>query len=78
MWFCRKLLRLLWMKLVTNEEVSNKIGTKRKLIFKETAKISGSLIMRKDGSENLKVTGDIKKRDKDKQNSNKCVSVNGW
>lgn len=66
------------MKLVTNEEVSNKIGTKRKLIFKETAKISGALIMRKDGLEDLTLTGNIEKRDKDKQNSTKCVSVNGW
>ena len=69
MWFLRQMMRIPWMDKVGNEEVLQRAGTGMKLILEITKQMRflGHL-MRKDGLENLALTGKIEgKRSRGRQ-----------
>ena len=81
MWFLRRMMRIPWTDKVRNEEVLKRAGTGRKLILEirlKQMRFLGHLI-RKDGLENLPLTGKIKgKRGRGKKWSLWIANLNEW
>jgi ribosomal 50S subunit-associated protein YjgA (DUF615 family) len=81
MWFFRRILRISWTEKITNKEVLEKAGTKRSLIStirKRQLEFLGH-VMRKEGLENLSVTGKIcGKRSRGRQRLTFMASLSKW
>ena len=81
MWFLRQMMRIPWTDKVRNEEVLQRAGTGMKLILEIRTKqmrFPGHL-MRKDGLENLPLTGKIEgKRSRGRQQSLWISNLNEW
>ena len=60
MWFLRRMMRISWTDKLTNEEVLQRAGVERKLIGEITRQMRFlGHVIRKDGLENLALTGKI-------------------
>ena len=61
MWFLRRMMRIPWTGKLTNEEVLQRAGVERKLIGEIRTRQMRNLghVIRKDGLENLALTGKI-------------------
>ena len=59
MWFLRRMMRIPWADKLTNEEVLQRAGVERKLIGEIKTRQLRFLghVIRKDGLENLALTG---------------------
>ena len=81
MWFYRRMLRLSWTEHTTNEEVLTRANAKRSLINiirERQLKFLGH-VMRKEGLENLVLTGFIEgKRSRGRQRLMFLQSLNNW
>ena len=81
MWFLRWMMKIPWTDKVRNEEVLKRAGTGRKLILeirKKEMRFLGHL-MRKDGLENLALTGKIEgKRSRGRKWSLWMANLNEW
>ena len=81
MWFLRWMMRIPWTDKVRNEEVLKRAGTGRKLILEIRTKQMRFLghLMRKDGLENLALTGKIEgKRSRGRKWSLWMANLNEW
>ena len=81
MWFYRRMLRISWTQHVSNYEGLRRMQTRRKLkldIRKRQLKFLGH-IMRKEGLENLILTGRIEGgRDRGKQRATYLTGLSEW
>ena len=81
MWFLRRMLRISWTEHITNEEVLRRTGSGRrlmKMIRKRQMEFLGH-VMRKDGLENLMVTGKIEgRRSRGRQRKTYIRSLSEW
>ena len=59
MWFLRRMMRIPWADKLTNEEVLQRAGVERKLIGEIRTRQFLGHVIRKDGLENLALTGKI-------------------
>ena len=78
-WFLRRMMRIPWTDKVRNEEVLKRAGTGRKLILEIRTKQMRFLghLMRRDGLENLALTGKIEgKRSKGRKRSLWMANLN--
>ena len=81
MWFLRRMMRIPWTDKVRNEEVLQRAGAGMKLILEIRTKQMRFLghLMRKDGLENLALTGKIEgKRSRGRQQSLWTANLNEW
>ena len=81
MWFLRRMMRIPWTDRVTNEEVLRRAGVERKLIMEIRIRQMSFVghIIRKDGLENLALTGKIEgKRGRGRKRMNWMTSLNAW
>ena len=81
MWFLRQMMRIPWTDKVRNEDVLKRAGTGRKLILEIRTKQMRFLghLMRKDGLENLALTGKIEgKRSRGRKWSLWMANLNEW
>ena len=81
MWFLRRMMRISWTERMTNKEVLERAGIKRfllKAIRKRQLEFLGH-VMRKEGLENLSVTGKINgKRSRGRQRITYIASISRW
>ena len=81
MWFLRRMMRISWTERMTNKEVLERAGIKRfllKAIRKRQLEFLGH-VMRKEGLENLSVTGKINgKRSRGRQRLTYIASISRW
>ncbi|MGX9987587.1 reverse transcriptase domain-containing protein [Soonwooa purpurea] len=81
MWFYRRMLRISWTQHVSNYEVLRRMQTKRRLMLdirKRQLKFLGH-VMRKEGLENLILTGRIEGgRDRGKQRTTYLKGLSEW
>ena len=81
MWFYRRMMKISWVDHVTNEEVSRKAGTERKImktIRKRLIEFLGH-VTRKEGLEELMLTGRVNvKRSRGRQRLTYLESLSKW
>ena len=81
MWFLRRMMRIQWTDKVSNEDVLSRAQVKRKLMNEIRVRQLNFLghIIRKDGLENLAVTGKIEgKRSRGRRRVTWLSSVKDW